>query len=256
MGFEQEDFTRGLIAALSNDSVLKKLEGSICKALKFDLKQVITTNKNVQSQLEKFKESNSQLTKEVAELRDIVVKKDKQILSLSERIMDLEKCVDEQEQYSRRNSLRISGFEESMGEDIMKKTLDLFNKEMKIMPPVVENEVERIHRVGPWFEGKSRAVLVKFTSWKTKNKVYSKKKMLKKKKTDENGINYGIFMNEDLTKFRSSLLYKARRLTRERKLNGCWTIDGKVMIKNFYNRVVQVRNDEDLNRTQEVKNDG
>ena len=53
-----------------------------------------------------------ELRHEVAELRTIIMAKDKQILDLTTKVQDLEDKADDVEQYSRRNSLRISGIPE------------------------------------------------------------------------------------------------------------------------------------------------
>ena len=53
--------------------------------------------------------------------------KDNEIQVLKYRINELENLSDCQEQYSRRNSLRISGISENDHEDIVQVSLDLFN---------------------------------------------------------------------------------------------------------------------------------
>ena len=117
----QEDFARAFLAALSNEAVVRKLQSVICDPL----------------------------CKQVSDLREIVKKKDKQIADLQEKIKCLEGATDELEQYSRRNSPRISGIIETEYEYFCEVTLNTFNKELKMDPPVEVSSIDRVHRVGP-----------------------------------------------------------------------------------------------------------
>ena len=91
MGIEQDDFVKAFILALSDDRVARKLQDAIC----------------------------GQLTKEVCELRDIVKSRDVQVKELKTEIDEMKAILDDHEQYSRRNSLRISGVIEDANEDIV-----------------------------------------------------------------------------------------------------------------------------------------
>ena len=55
-----------------------------------------------------------------------------------------------------------------------------------------------------------------------------------------------IYVNEDLTKFRDTLLWKARKLNKAKMIKGCWSYDGRVMIQNNHGRVSVIRNEADL----------
>jgi hypothetical protein len=57
---------------------------------------------------------------------------------------------------------------------------------------------------------------------------------------------YGLFISEDLTRKRLELLYKARVLKREKKINGAWTADGKILILDTSNKVVSITSENDL----------
>ena len=84
MGIDQDDFVKAFVLALSDDRVARKLQDTIC----------------------------GQLSKEVGELRDIVKARDVKVNELQTEIDDMKSTIDEHEQYSRRNSLRISGIHE------------------------------------------------------------------------------------------------------------------------------------------------
>ena len=124
MGIEQDDFVKAFILALSDDRVARKLQDAIC----------------------------GQLTKEVCELRDIVKSRDVQVKELKTEIDEMKAILDDHEQYSRRNSLRISGVIEDANEDIVAVTLGFINKELGMATPIVERDIDRVidsGRAGP-----------------------------------------------------------------------------------------------------------
>ena len=55
-----------------------------------------------------------------------------------------------------------------------------------------------------------------------------------------------IFINEDLTKYRAQLLYQARTLKRQKKIEDCWSWDGSILIKNKAAKIIPVTNELDL----------
>ena len=55
-----------------------------------------------------------------------------------------------------------------------------------------------------------------------------------------------IFVNEDLTKTRATLLWKARQHKRDRQIKNCWSFDGRVQVQNIHGRIIVVANQNDL----------
>ena len=80
---DEEDFARAFIKALSHESVLNKLS-------------IITKD----------------LCAEIVNLRSVIEKEDETIVKLEKRVSQLENDQDTLEQYTRRNSLRVSGLQE------------------------------------------------------------------------------------------------------------------------------------------------
>jgi hypothetical protein len=219
-GLNENEFVDMFTRVLSNDKVIKKLQDAVC----------------------------GELRKEVAQLRDIVKSKDGEISDLRKRVSDLEVKQDESEQYSRRNSLRISGVQESNSEDIVEKTLDLFNSTMDL--DVSPEQIDRLHRVGKRSDEKARSILVKFATYRTRNKVMRNRTLLKNvpqpQATDQGQTR--IFINEDLTKYRSNLLYQARQLKKRDKIKDCWSWDGTILVKNNAGKIIAVRTTADLQK--------
>ena len=78
----------------------------------------------------------------------MIKKKHEEIFSLNNSASVLQLKTDEMEQYSRRNTLRVSGVPESENDDIVDSMLHLFNGKLELDPPFTYENIDRIHRVG------------------------------------------------------------------------------------------------------------
>ena len=187
---------------------------------------------------------------------------------------DLEVALDDHEQYSRRNSLRLFCLVESENEDITKRTIDALNESMnpKLSPPLRLEEIDRIHRVGPR-DKPSRPVLVKFATYASRRRIYKAMVGLNPNPcrwderadasssvdTDLTGTagkpheqsqgtrTQVLFLNEDLTQTRARLLYNCRVAKRKKLINDCWSSDGTILIKNIANKVIVIKTLKELN---------
>ena len=166
-------------------------------------------------------------------------KLEKENNSLKSRVASLEKIADQSEQYSRRNSLRISGLRENTGEntdDIVTNMATAIGCDLQL------DEIDRTHRVGKPDPTRTRhrEILVKFVSYRARQKLYKMRKNLK-----DNGY-AGVFLNEDLTKTRSNVLYEARKVVKADRAKGAWSADGNILIKDFDDEVHRLTCLEDL----------
>ena len=57
-----------------------------------------------------------------------------------------------------------------------------------------------------------------------------------------------IFINDDLTRRRSHLLWKARQLKKANKISDCWSYDGKILVKDLQNKIINIANENDLEK--------
>ena len=184
--------------------------------------------------------------------------------SLKERCSDLENRVaelelgnttrrletDALEQYGRRNILRVSGIPELPDEDTDDLILHLASDLGVTLRP---SEIDRSHRVGkPSDETisqqkkskkKNRDIIVKFTSYNARSKLFNKRKQLRE--TEDEDLKR-IFLNEDLTKRRSEILFEARNLRRANKLKAAYSSDGKVLVRDKKDKKQQISDLEDL----------
>ena len=140
-------------------------------------------------------------------------------------VSSMSMLIDEQEQYTRRETLRISGMPESKDEQTEDTIITTLNKEMALEPPITKNDIARCHRIGPQTDNRPRHILVKFVSYKTRSIVWSAKNRLKDSRKK-------IFVSEDLTRTRAALFYEARQEKRAAKIKDAWTHDGTVLIKS------------------------
>ena len=86
-------------------------------------------------------------------------------------------------------------------------------------------------------------MIVKFATYRARNRVFRAKAQLRQSDVQN------IFINEDLTRERSELFYKARRMKKTRQIMDCWTSDGKILLKTNQGAVKSVVSLEELEQT-------
>lgn len=129
----------------------------------------------------------------------------------------LKNMLDKQEQYSRRNNLRIYGVPlESNQENTDDLVVKLFSEKLGV--DVSVQSIDRSHRLRST-HGKPPPILVKFCNYHARAAVASKKKHLK---------GSGITIAEDLTSIRASLRSKC---CDKWGLGNVWTRDGAIKVK-------------------------
>ncbi|KAL8604226.1 hypothetical protein ACOMHN_014794 [Nucella lapillus] len=138
-------------------------------------------------------------------------------------------------QYTRRESFRISGVTVQQGET----ALGVEQKALKVFADagatVVPDDIAAVHRAGKARNG-TQPVLVRFVSRRKRREVMEKKKTWTKKQGYK-----GIFLNDDLTHddlthddltpLRARLLGFVKRLE---KVERAWTTDGRIYVKKKF----------------------
>lgn len=102
------------------------------------------------------------------------------VAAITEQNADLHCRLDDLEDRSRRENLNFHGVsdETESWEETEKKILDIINQNMDFRLPC--EAVEHAHRLGgPYQEQKWRPIIVKFLSFKTKDKVFAQRSNLK-----------------------------------------------------------------------------
>lgn len=150
-------------------------------------------NDTIKTEIASLKEENSFLRAENNELKT-------KVASLEKRVTGMEGVVDAQEQYSRRNCLRISGIVETVNEETDDIALAIA-EDLNI--PLSPADIDRSHRVSKQSRG-GRKIIVKFCTYRARQQLFSERKRLLEipKRRD-------VFINEDLTAQRGKLLFEA-----------------------------------------------
>ncbi|XP_063399023.1 uncharacterized protein LOC134683641 [Mytilus trossulus] len=160
----------------------------------------------------------------------IVNEIDTEVGTLFKRIADLETRLENQEQYSRRTSLRFHNIrvpiDPRTGKIPHPINTDIYILQVcnsKLGLNLTVNDIGRSHVIGKVKNGKSQ-VIVRFLSYRTRSKVYTNKKALK-------GDADGIFITENLTQYRTGLTQKLADLKYNHKIFAYWTSDGRIFAK-------------------------
>lgn len=110
------------------------------------------------------------------------------ITALQTRNEDLEKRANYQEDYNRRNNLRITGIQEQAGET-WEETANTVSKLLEAKLQLPPMELERAHRTGPVTPSRPRPVVVRFERFRDREATIRNARKLK---------GTGIYINEDL----------------------------------------------------------
>ena len=149
--------------------------------------------------------------------------RDQKIQSLENTVNILQLKIDDQEQYSRRESLRISGIPETTNENTDQLVMTFCNETLKCDPPLQDSDLARSHRSGD-IEKTNRVILAKFSTYKIRDRVIRARTNLKDFNKDNDNP---IYINEDLTKRKADLLYRARQFKKEKLIFDTWTWDDR-----------------------------
>ena len=136
------------------------------------------------------------------------------------------------EQYSRKDNIRIAGIEEEPEEDCYKKVSIFLQSKLGLA--INDSDFDRIHRIGKPWSG-TRHMIVKFKSYRAKAEVLKHRRKLKGTK--------GAFINEDLTAFNLELYRQARETDH---IVTSWVSDGKTFVKQHDETIHVVRCIEDI----------
>lgn len=197
---------------MSDENFIKLIAETVAKTVTATVLQAIE---------QKFDEQK----KELDSLKD-------KVKSLEAQKNENEQKIDKLEQYTRRNSLRVFGIKESMNENLEDKVLQFFKNQLN--EDIKMEQVDRMHRVGKFKNGGTRAIIIKFVSYQHRAIIFGRKRMLK---------GSGYLIKEDLTADRVKLLKSAE--TKFGRKN-TWSKDGKIYV-SANNAIKLISSFKDLN---------
>ena len=149
------------------------------------------------------------------------------------RVEELEIKVDQTEPHSRRNCLRLCGIPETAGEAVDEKIIEMATA---LESDISVNDIDRSHRLDKPRRSnghtvKPRDIIMKFMSYRARQKLLKNKSKLRSK-----GFN-NVFVNENLTAIRDNIFYETRKLARNKLTDSTWTSDGTIIVKDKHLKV-------------------
>lgn len=227
------------VAQELKDMMLPEIKAVVCSQIP-DMKSIVkdaveSALKDLNDKLNKQSEEIKELKTENEELRKELRKSN---TDFETRVMQIEMANDTAEQYSRRNCLRIRGIPELVNEDTDRAVLDIARK---LDVPMAVEDFDRSHRVGP-ATIKNRDVIVKFATYRARQRLYSKRKVLRDLPDMDK-----VFLNEDLTRTRGEILYYARRYIKDKQLKSAYSSDGKLFVYDNNETWHLIKTEKDLN---------
>ena len=218
--FNSQEF-KDLIKSAVADSVTKELQ-------------------TLRDQLEQTDGKVMDLENDLKAKGTIITSLQKEQKSNTEEITSLKRSLNDAEQYSRRNCLRLYGIPEDGQEDTDTVMLKLASKELNVK--LRPEDIDRSHRIGaPRIATRGekakprRPIIVKFSTYRARHLVIKNRKLLK-------GKRMGI--DEDLTAVNRNLLQKANEEVKQNNnLMAAWSTYGRitVLVKATNNKSVRKR---------------
>lgn len=105
------------------------------------------------------------------------------------KVEELERRANYQEDYNRRNNLRITGIREQSGGETWEETAKIVSELLEEKMQLPSMKIERAHRIGPVAASQPRTVVVRFERFGDREAVIRNARKLK---------GSGIYINEDL----------------------------------------------------------
>ena len=201
---------------LEDDEFLSAVNALVSKAVDAKIHEMKTLIEKQNGDIHDLQCSLEEAKYDVKQLR-------KELESSQNTIRRLMSDQNNQEQYSRRNCVRIYGVKESLKENTDDVVCRIANDHLAI--DLDPKAIDRSHRVGKHREllkpnglVPPRLIIVKLTSYRYQQMLIAKRRALK---------NTGIGIQEDLTDLNNKLLFGARH---HPKVEAAWSMDGRVFV--------------------------
>jgi len=248
--------TNQLVIALTSDAVLRAITAAIKPVISKVIEEAIAAKLvNLDSELTTIKSNIATKDRQINELKKQSERQKIQISQLERRYMDTQ-------QHMKRNNLLINGLTVSYAEataatDSDTNTTDgsastrhvshstnLTNQVVTLFKNVLKVDVQpadiTAHLAGTSKKGQlSPPVIVSFVRRTTRDEVYRNRRLLKNHATK-------IYINEDLTIDNAQVLKLARELYKNKAIQGCWSSNCRVYIKELSGAIKLIKSVTDL----------
>ena len=203
-----------------------KLTGDVA-----DLRHIIAKNNG---EVEKLRSEFTKQNQYVASLELELERAKKAAKQQRSDIQELQESLDELEQYSRKNSVEIHGIPEDIGistDEVVCKVAAAVG--FQIAP----DNIEISHRL--YRKKGAKPIIAKFLNHKDKAKLYKARIKLRNVTLSTLFPSYSatglagqrIFINENLTRYRSDMMKLAIEKRKDGKILSTWSLDGRIFIK-------------------------
>ena len=234
-------FTQSFLEALSDDRVVKRLYETITAPVQMDIKKLEESNKKALSEISKIKATTDGLRRDLQKTEDKIEKEEERTLKLETQVDSLNNKLENVLQTQKRNNVVIHGMEETRdGEDVKQKVINLLNVQLEL--GIDEQQILNTYRVGRQKIETTRPTPVAFATFDAKQRVMAAKNKLRTMPRCK------IFLNEDLTSQRYSLLASARQLKKNKVIMDCWSYNGNILVKDKANIITRINTVADLDK--------
>lgn len=171
---------------------------------------------------------------------------------LKDKVMALERKVDDLEQYSRRNCVELQGIPEEKNETVMEIVKNV-GKALNM--DITDDMVDACHRVGNKQDStasRPRGIIVKFVRRFDKELLVSKRRDKKRDFSTRHiglSVDKPIFVNKSLSPVRRRLLGLAREVKKTRGVKYLWLRGGNILMrKTDGSPAIEIRSEADLDK--------
>lgn len=231
---EGDKITPGLMQLINTivDKATKPLVALI-KEQRASIENLTQTLQDFVSSESSSQENIRLLTEENIKIKLSLADQAHTIINLSHRIDKAEMYLDEQEQYSRRESLRFRNIPlENIPTRQIKGDRSILDTDKFVVDfctrvlnqPITVDDVDRSHVVGKRNYRGQVNIICKFANYRAKSRIYHSRMSLKNRREK-------VFIVEDLTHYRVRLVGKLNELRKNKNITSFWTSDGRVFYK-------------------------
>ena len=168
--------------------------------------------------------------------------------NVTEHVMAIDNEVGDQQQYSKKENLKVKGIPVRDGENTTEILLELFNSMENIK--VDYKDISTSHRMNG-SNANNNDIIVRFSNRDLKNAIFKEKKQLRRLSTSRFSFPVklnSLYISEHLTKYNEGLFYEARQLKKRGIVKYVWTYNCQIFVRRDDNsEKFIIRNKEDLN---------
>ncbi|XP_022201389.2 uncharacterized protein LOC111058195 [Nilaparvata lugens] len=238
--------TRSTVAHL--DHLLAEFKKDIIESQKQNYGDLLKSVDECKNKLTNYNEILGRQDELIKKQNEIIQQLQKENELLKNKFAELDARVEDQEQYSRRNTIEVFGILESQGENAENLVLDVC-KELGVK--ITAEAISVAHRLKKFGNQRSAGIIVKFVRRKDADELLRRRKEKRNLTAQDVGFpgdKSPIFIYQSLAPGRHRLFTAARRIRAQENLRYVW-IDRSGVIKmraTENSRVISIRTQQDL----------